>query len=92
MNTDSQKLAPVAAARQLLESSVDVNPATTAELWDLLARYRRALADLVAVQDLSARRSPARHSGGYAAPWTVAGKRARIDCAFIQKATILTRP
>lgn len=43
---------PVAAARQLLTSTADASPATTPDPWTLLGRYRRALAELVAVQDL----------------------------------------
>jgi hypothetical protein len=42
---------PVAAARQLLISTVDANPATSAAQWALLARYRRGLSDLVTVHD-----------------------------------------
>jgi DNA processing protein len=45
------------AARKLLESSADANPVTAAELWELLGRYRRALADLLAAQDADPKRS-----------------------------------
>ena len=42
---------PVAGARQLLISTADANPASADDLWRLLARYRRGLADLVAAHD-----------------------------------------
>jgi DNA processing protein len=44
------------AARRLLELSVDANLVTATELWELLGRYRRALADLLAVQDAAPQR------------------------------------
>jgi hypothetical protein len=65
----------VARARQLLESSVDANPVTTAELWDLLGRYRRALADLLTAQALNARQPLACGDGSWI--WNGANRRSK---------------
>jgi hypothetical protein len=65
MDLNERQSNVVARARQLLESSVDANPVTTAELWDLLGRYRRALADLLAAPGLNARRLPACDEGSW---------------------------
>jgi len=60
MDPNEQQPNAAAGARRLLESSADANPVTTEELWELLGRYRRALVDLLAVQDLDAWQPPAR--------------------------------
>jgi hypothetical protein len=73
MDLNERQSNAAAGARQLLESSVDAHPVTTAELWDLLGRYRRALADLLAAQALNARRPPACDEGSWI--WNGANRR-----------------
>jgi DNA processing protein len=64
MDLDRQATNAAEAARELLESSVDANVATAEELWEVLGRYRRALADLLAAQDAQPQRPVARSSLG----------------------------
>jgi hypothetical protein len=64
LEMDTPQSAVLAAARQLLESSVDANPAAMDEMWDLLGRYRRVLAKLLAAHDSG----PARPASAHASP------------------------
>jgi hypothetical protein len=82
---DPQQSAAVATARQLLESTVDANPATMEQMWDLLGRYRRVLAELLAVQDPG----PARPAPADQRPAVVADiahpRRSAIELEFARR-------
>jgi hypothetical protein len=77
-----QQSEAAAAARQLLASSADAHPATKAELWDLLVRYRRALADLVAAWELGAWPRPGGPSG-CVPKGEMPRKQRRIELVFV---------
>jgi hypothetical protein len=80
---DPQQSAAAAAARQLLESSVDANPATMDQMWDLLGRYRRVLAELLAALDPGPARPRTAHAHPHVLDETTCQNRSKIECAFV---------